>query len=119
MPLGASYSGKARHSKLPGPCPSHTYNLRELINDCSTPQLPSMSSKSTAQLVSSKDGALIYADATGDPTKPCLVFLHGLALSAAVFDDIFANPKLTENFYLVRHSRVFWAQSLTLSIPLG
>ncbi|KAK0232551.1 Alpha/Beta hydrolase protein [Armillaria fumosa] len=62
-----------------------------------------MSPTSTAQLVTSKDGALIYADAAGDPTKPCLVFSHGLALSAAVFDDLFANPKLTKNFYLVKY----------------
>jgi pimeloyl-ACP methyl ester carboxylesterase len=77
-----------------------------------------MSPTSTAKLVSSKDGALIYADAAGDPTKPCLVFLHGLALSAAVFDNIFANLKLTENFYLVRPSRVLWNR-IGLPIPLG
>ncbi|KAK0498056.1 alpha/beta-hydrolase [Armillaria luteobubalina] len=58
---------------------------------------------STAQLVPSKDGALIYADAAGDPTKPCLVFVHGLALSGAVFDNLFNNPKLIQNFYLVRY----------------
>ncbi|KAK0439158.1 alpha/beta-hydrolase [Armillaria borealis] len=58
---------------------------------------------STAQLVSSKDGALIYADAAGDPTKRCLVFVHGLALSGAVFDNLFTNQKLIGNFYLVRY----------------
>ncbi len=63
-----------------------------------------MSPTSTAQLVPSKDGELIYADAAGDPTKPCLVFVHGLALSGAVFDNLFTNPKLIANFYLVRRS---------------
>ncbi|KAK0461548.1 Alpha/Beta hydrolase protein [Armillaria novae-zelandiae] len=62
-----------------------------------------MSLTSAAQLVPSKDGALIYADAAGDPTKPCLVFVHGLALSGAVFDELFTNPKLIQNFYLVRY----------------
>ncbi|KAK0190049.1 alpha/beta-hydrolase [Armillaria mellea] len=62
-----------------------------------------MSPTSTSQLVPSKDGALIYADAAGDPTKPCLVFVHGLALSGAVFDNLFTNPKLIANFYLVRY----------------
>ncbi|SJL08846.1 uncharacterized protein ARMOST_12217 [Armillaria ostoyae] len=62
-----------------------------------------MSATSTAQLVPSKDGALIYADAVGDPTKPCLVFVHGLALSGAVFDNLFTNSKLIANFYLVRY----------------
>ncbi|KAK0190064.1 Alpha/Beta hydrolase protein [Armillaria mellea] len=62
-----------------------------------------MSPTSTAQLVPSKDGALIYADAVGNPTKPCLVFVHGFTLSGAVFDNLFTNPKLIANFYLVRY----------------
>ncbi|PBK82441.1 alpha/beta-hydrolase [Armillaria gallica] len=62
-----------------------------------------MSPTSTAQLVPSKDGALIYADTAGDPRKPCLVFVHGFTLSGAVFDNLFTNPKLIENFYLVRY----------------
>ncbi|KAK0471662.1 Alpha/Beta hydrolase protein [Armillaria novae-zelandiae] len=56
-----------------------------------------------SDLVPSKDGALIYADAAGDPTKPCLVFVHGFTLSGAVFDNLFTNPKLIANFYLVRY----------------
>ncbi|KAK0492033.1 alpha/beta-hydrolase [Armillaria luteobubalina] len=62
-----------------------------------------MSPTPTSQLVPSKDGALIYADAAGDPTKPCLVFVHGFTLSGAVFDNLFTNPKLVTNFYLVRY----------------
>ncbi len=60
-----------------------------------------MLSTSTAQLVSSKDGALINVDAVGDPTKPCIVFVHGITLSGAVFDNLFAYPKLIAKFYLV------------------
>ncbi|KAK0231861.1 alpha/beta-hydrolase [Armillaria nabsnona] len=62
-----------------------------------------MASQASTNLVSSKDGALIYADAAGDPTKPCLVFVHGFTLSGAVFDNLFTNAKLTANFYLVRY----------------
>ncbi|PBK70559.1 alpha/beta-hydrolase [Armillaria solidipes] len=76
-----------------------------------------MSPTSTAQLVPSKDEALIYADAAGDPTKPCLVFVHGFTLSGAVFDNLFTNPKLIANFYLVRsdmrgHGRSAMPESL-------
>ncbi|KAK0190048.1 Alpha/Beta hydrolase protein [Armillaria mellea] len=62
-----------------------------------------MSPTSTTQLVPSKDGALIYTDAVGNPAKPCLVFVHGFTLSGAVFDNLFINPKLIANFYLVRY----------------
>ena len=52
--------------------------------------------------VQSKDGAKVYADATGDPSKPCLVFLHGLGLSSSVFNGLFENKTLLDQFYLVR-----------------
>lgn len=52
----------------------------------------------------SKDGTFIYADAAGDPSKPCLVFVHGAHLSAIVWDDLFVHHKLLDLFYLVRNS---------------
>ncbi|KAK0231860.1 hypothetical protein EDD85DRAFT_939492 [Armillaria nabsnona] len=55
------------------------------------------------EFISIPQTALIYADAVGDLTKPCLVFVHGLALSGAVFDNLFTNPNLIANFYLVRY----------------
>ncbi|KAK0498060.1 hypothetical protein EDD18DRAFT_1382709 [Armillaria luteobubalina] len=58
----------------------------------------------TSQLVPSRDGAPIYTDAAGDPTKPCLVFVHDFTLSGAVFDNLFGNPKLIANFYLIRYA---------------
>ncbi|EIM83207.1 alpha/beta-hydrolase [Stereum hirsutum FP-91666 SS1] len=51
----------------------------------------------------SKDGTFIYADAAGDPSKPCLVFVHGAHLSAIVWDDLFVHHKLLDLFYLVRY----------------
>ncbi|PBK64745.1 hypothetical protein ARMSODRAFT_461065 [Armillaria solidipes] len=50
---------------------------------------PSMSVTSTAQLVSSKDDALIYAHVVGDSTKSYLVFVHSFTLSAPAFDNLF------------------------------
>lgn len=51
--------------------------------------------------MTSADGTEIYADATGNPSNPCIVFIHGLALSGAVWNDIFASPKYSKDFYLV------------------
>ncbi|EPQ51442.1 alpha/beta-hydrolase [Gloeophyllum trabeum ATCC 11539] len=51
----------------------------------------------------SSDGARIYAEAVGDSQKPSLVFTHGVSLSAAIFDDLFRDERLLDNFYLVRY----------------
>ncbi|KAI5117032.1 hypothetical protein M0805_002248 [Coniferiporia weirii] len=56
-----------------------------------------------SQLITSSDGAKIYADAVGDPTKPSIVFIHGFSLSAVVFDVIFSDNKYKSDFYLVRY----------------
>ncbi|KAH8113559.1 alpha/beta-hydrolase [Phellopilus nigrolimitatus] len=55
------------------------------------------------QFITSSDGAKIYADAAGNPSKPPIVFIHGLALSGAVFDNIFNNESYKRSFYLVRY----------------
>ncbi|KZV68761.1 alpha/beta-hydrolase [Peniophora sp. CONT] len=53
--------------------------------------------------LTSKDGTVIYADAIGDPSKPHVVFVHGLSLSGAVFNDMFADARYNSEFYLVRY----------------
>jgi len=62
----------------------------------------SSSSSSCAEIVTSADGSEIYADATGNPSNPSIVFIHGLGLSGAVWNDIFATQKYSRDFYLVR-----------------
>ncbi|KAF9489234.1 alpha/beta-hydrolase [Pleurotus eryngii] len=62
-----------------------------------------LASQSTAKIIASRDGTSIYADATGNPAKQSIVFVHGLALSGIVFDNFFANDRLRENYYLVRY----------------
>jgi pimeloyl-ACP methyl ester carboxylesterase len=52
--------------------------------------------------LTSSDGATIYADAVGDPRKPSVIFIHGAALSAVVFDGIFDHSVYRTEFYLVR-----------------
>ncbi|KZO91373.1 alpha/beta-hydrolase [Calocera viscosa TUFC12733] len=55
----------------------------------------------TAKLLTSSDGTKIYAEATGDPSKPSIIFVPGFALSAVVFDGLFHNERLLEKYYLV------------------
>ncbi|KAF9031370.1 alpha/beta-hydrolase [Hymenopellis radicata] len=54
-------------------------------------------------LLTSADGTLLFADAVGDPSKPALVFIHGLCVGGLVWDAIFEDPKWSEVFYLVRY----------------
>ncbi|KAJ8693061.1 hypothetical protein PTI98_010309 [Pleurotus ostreatus] len=61
-----------------------------------------VSAATTSKIVTSADGTKIYADATGDPKKQSIVFVHGFALSGVVFDRFFANKRLA-NYYLVRY----------------
>ena len=54
-----------------------------------------------ARYITSADGTKLYADAVGDPSKPSIVFIHGFALSASVFDSIFLEKSYTKEFYFV------------------
>ncbi|KAF8915012.1 Alpha/Beta hydrolase protein [Mucidula mucida] len=56
---------------------------------------------SPGRMLTSADGTPIYADATGDPTKPALVFIHGFGLCASAFDGIFDDPEWSESLILV------------------
>lgn len=51
--------------------------------------------------VLSADGTKVFAGALGDPRKPALVFIHGITLSSSIFNNIFALPELSQDFYLV------------------
>lgn len=55
-----------------------------------------------SKVVKSTDGVSIYSDAIGDPTKPSIVFIHGICMSGACFDNLFADSNLLAKFYLVR-----------------
>ncbi|KAJ7496636.1 hypothetical protein FB451DRAFT_1119524 [Mycena latifolia] len=56
-----------------------------------------------SKLCLSSDGTPIYAEATGNPTNPSVVFAHGVALSGIVFDRLFADARMLEKLYLVRY----------------
>ncbi|KZT18746.1 alpha/beta-hydrolase [Neolentinus lepideus HHB14362 ss-1] len=61
-----------------------------------------MSFVPSVKYLKSSDGTRIYAEAVGDISNPSLVFTHGVSLSSAIFDDLFADERLLDNFYLVR-----------------
>lgn len=54
-----------------------------------------------ARYISSVDGTKVYADAIGDSSNPSIIFIHGFALSASVFDNIFIGKRYADNYYLV------------------
>ncbi|KAJ7821532.1 alpha/beta-hydrolase [Mycena olivaceomarginata] len=56
-----------------------------------------------SKLVLSSDGTPIYAEASGNPANPSVVFAHGFALSGIVFDKLFSDPRMLEKLYLVRY----------------
>ncbi|KAJ7817273.1 hypothetical protein B0H14DRAFT_3742465 [Mycena olivaceomarginata] len=50
-------------------------------------------------------GTPIYAEASGNPANPSVVFAHGFALSGIVFDKLFSNPRMLEKLYLLSKIR--------------
>ncbi len=55
------------------------------------------------QYLTSDDGTKIWAEATGNPTKPPVIFIHGLACTALVFEKQFSDREMLENLYLIRY----------------
>jgi pimeloyl-ACP methyl ester carboxylesterase len=55
----------------------------------------------SCKLLTSSDGMPIFADASGDPSNPHVVLIHGLSLSAAVFDDFCRREDLLQELYIV------------------
>lgn len=60
-----------------------------------------MTDSKTVRILTSSDGTHIYADAVGDHSKQCLLFIHGVTLSGVVFDNVFSNETYTAEFYMV------------------
>ncbi|KAI0764552.1 alpha/beta-hydrolase [Trametes elegans] len=57
----------------------------------------------TVKTIRSSDGAVIYADAVGNPRNPHVVFIHEVTLSSAVFDELLQDRRLTDHLYMVRY----------------
>ncbi|KAF9267040.1 alpha/beta-hydrolase [Marasmius fiardii PR-910] len=57
----------------------------------------------TSKTVTSSDGGSIYAEATGDPSKPALILIPGWTLPGFVFDKQFGDTELRKELYLIRY----------------
>ncbi|KAJ7143509.1 alpha/beta-hydrolase [Mycena crocata] len=60
-------------------------------------------SATVSKICPSTDGTLIYAEASGNPANPGVVFAHGFALSGVVFDELFSDTRMLDKLYLVRY----------------
>ncbi|KAJ3718857.1 alpha/beta-hydrolase [Lentinula raphanica] len=58
---------------------------------------------SPGQFVTSSDGTKIWAAASGNPSKPAVVFIHGFACTADAFDKQYTNHEMLENLYIIRY----------------
>lgn len=56
-----------------------------------------------AEYVTSRDGTQIWAEATGDPTKPAVVFIPGFSCTSLAFDKQWYNPLMTSSLYMIRY----------------
>lgn len=71
------------------------------------------------QIVSA-DGANIWAEQIGNPTKPAVVFIHGFGLCSIAFEKQFADVSLQENLHMVRSvlgNLVIYHQDVTITLP--
>lgn len=55
------------------------------------------------QLVASQDGTRIWADASGTPGKPPVVFIHGFLGSGMNWAKQFDDKQLLDNLYMIRY----------------
>ena len=64
----------------------------------------SLAASAFAVYVTSADGTQIWAEATGNPNKPAVVFIPGFSCTSLAFDKQWYNPFMTSSLYMVRAS---------------
>ena len=62
----------------------------------------SLISSTMAVNVTSADGTQIWAESTGNPAKPAVVFIPGFSCSSLAFDKQWENPYMNANLFMVR-----------------
>lgn len=53
------------------------------------------------KVVQSSDGTPIYAEAIGDPSKPAIIMVHGMAICSATYDNLFLDSRMLNAVYMV------------------
>ncbi|KAF5337055.1 hypothetical protein D9611_003055 [Ephemerocybe angulata] len=71
------------------------------------------------RVLTSTDGASIYAQANGNPENRALIFIHGFALSASVFNGLLSDDRLLKDFYLVAYDLRGYGRSSMPLVPEG
>lgn len=62
----------------------------------------SLAASTFAVYVTSADGTQIWAEATGNPNRPAVVFIPGFSCTSLAFDKQWYNPFMTSSLYMVR-----------------
>ena len=62
----------------------------------------SLAASTFAVYVTSADGTRIWAEATGNPKKPAVVFIPGFSCSSLAFVKQWSDPLMTSNLYMAR-----------------
>lgn len=62
----------------------------------------SLGSFAMAVNVTSVDGTQIWAESTGNPAKPAVVFIPGFSCSSLAFDKQWENSYMNANLFMVR-----------------
>ena len=52
--------------------------------------------------IASADGTKIWAESTGTPSKPAIVFIPGFSCSSLAFEKQWESPFMKDNLFLVR-----------------
>ena len=62
----------------------------------------SLATSAMAVNVTSADGTNIWAESTGNPHKPAVVFILGFSFTSLVFEKQWENPFMKANLFMVR-----------------
>ena len=62
----------------------------------------SFAASAFAVYVTSADGTQIWAEATGNPNKPAVVFIPGFSCTSLAFNKQWYDPFMNSNLYMVR-----------------
>jgi len=64
----------------------------------------SLASSALAVYVTSADGTQIWAESTGNPSKPAVVFIPGFSCTSLAFDKQWGSSFMKTNLFMVRKS---------------
>lgn len=68
-----------------------------------------------AVYVNSADGTQIWAEATGNPKNPAVVFIPGFSCTSLAFDKQWYDPYMLANLYMVRQLLNHYCRSCSIS----